>query len=381
MRKRIVVSGLLWAVLAVGCGKKEAAPAAGEVVAAPKPPEPKPDEPKPDEAKPDEAKPDEAKPDEAKPEEAKPDPSEDSYLVWSVVEGGYKTALVTADGETVKVRATRPQAMMFASDTLFGVEERAVTFREVGCDQFEQDQDGKNWKPGPKKSLPHLVLRGLDGKDAAKVERLVEPKSGYFTGEPDAEGSFVLVGEHFGRSQSLVGSWAERLLIVDCEGAFSCGAHGDQSCRFSDVGVGPEAGKRELAEVQTALESDTKTMFSEWKASNDEGFVETIKLDHFKLNANKGDWMVDYVYVADVPYVATDGNWSSYTQARTHTAKALPGLGLGELPAAVGRYLKQEAIEGHFGWSAVTASQVDRVVAAMGDAATLPAPKPAEPTK
>jgi hypothetical protein len=371
MRKRIVVSGLLWAALAVGCGKKEAAPAAAEVVAAPKPDEPKPDEPRPDEPRPDEPRPD----------EPRPARSGDSYLVWSTVEGGYKTALVTADGETIKVEATRPQAIMFASDTLFGVEERAVTFREVGCDQFEQDQDGKSWKPGPKKSLPHLVLRGLVGKDAGEVGRLVDAKSGYFVGEPNAEGEYLLVGEHFGRGQSLVGSWAERLLIVDCEGAFSCGAHGDQSCRFSDMGAGTDRGKPKLEEVQAALESETRTMFSEWNASNDEGFVENIKLDHFKLDANKGDWRVDYVYVADVPYVATDNNWSSYTQARSHKAKALPGLGLGELPAAVGGYLKQEAIEGPFGWSAVTPSEVDRVVAAMGDTATLPAAKPAEPPK
>ncbi|HRE88939.1 MAG TPA: hypothetical protein PK095_07315, partial [Myxococcota bacterium] len=80
-----------------------------------------------------------------------------AYLVWWQTARGEVTSWVVADGEGAKVETSRPQVMVFADDTLFGVETRYVPFTETNCEDFENERRTKSGK----KWLPYMVARGL----------------------------------------------------------------------------------------------------------------------------------------------------------------------------------------------------------------------------
>lgn len=298
----------------------------------------------------------------------------DTYLVWWASEGGYQTAWVSADGEGVRVEATRPQLVVFADETLFGVETRYVPFRETSCEDFES---GKKGKPGPRKWLPYLATRGLAGKHLDEVRELVSAKSDYSFEEPDADGVYNVVGEHWGRTISLVGGWRDLLMIIECEGAYGCGAHGDQGCGFVRGLLGPDAPAPSIEAVVKHLGAAPQQMLKDW-VGEDAGEELVPELDHFTLKAKDGQVLVDYVWVASVPYSGTDGSWSSYTQSRTHTGPPVEGLGLGNLPAVVSKALSKRGVEGHFGWSVVKPDMLEAARKAFEDTSTLPGDKPVD---
>lgn len=294
------------------------------------------------------------------------------YLVWSIQPGGVETVWLVPDGDGSTVEATRRQAMIFADDTLFGLDSERVAFRAVGCREHELSQDaGGEQQLGPKRHLPYLVARGLSGKRGGQTEALSEPRSAYFGPEQGPSTTAVLVGEHWGRTQSVVGSWRDAVLVVDCEGAYGCGAHGTRDCSFALKALGPEAPSPDTGTIAEAIAGDAKAMLAEWVGDD-----EAIRpgLDHYRLVADGGEILIDYVYVASVPYSGSDGSWSSYTQTRTHRARPVGGMGLGEAPTRIERYLADARVSGHFGWSVVKPERIAEARKAFLDQATLPTP-------
>ncbi|MCL4818942.1 MAG: hypothetical protein KJ067_07360 [Vicinamibacteria bacterium] len=294
------------------------------------------------------------------------------YLVWSIQPRGVETVWLVPDGGGSTVEATRRQAMIFADDTLFGLDWERIAFREVSCQEHERDRDvGGEQRLGPRRQLPYLVARGLAGKRGGQTEALSEPRSAYFGPEQGSGATAVLVGEHWGRTQSVVGSWRDAVLVVDCEGAYGCGAHGTRDCSFALEALGPEVPSPDTGSIAEALADDAKAMLAEWVG---EGEAIRPGLDHYKLVADDGKILIEYVYIASVPYSASDGSWSSYTQSRTHRAKPVGGTGLGEAPPRIERYLADAHVSGHFGWSVVKPEQIEQARKAFLDQATLPSP-------
>lgn len=294
-----------------------------------------------------------------------------TYLVWWRTEKGDVTSWVSADGEGVRIEATRPQLVVFADETLFGMESRYTAFTETNCEDFEngkKTQSGKRW-------LPHLVARGLAGQDAGKTHELTSPKSSYFFAEPTADGVYELVGEHWGRTPMVVGSWRGLVLVNDCEGAYGCGAHGDMSCGAKAVALGTDAPRVDLEQVAKHVAEPAKETLAGWEG--DEGEIEK-ELDHLRFKSKAGELEVDYFFVTSVPYAGSDGTWSSYSQSRTYSGKPVAPLGLEALPELVKKAMQKAGVDGYFGWSIIKPTHLEEARRAFDDPTTLPAPAPAD---
>lgn len=304
-----------------------------------------------------------------------------SYLVWLPTDEGYTTSWISADeAGAVKVVASRAQAALFAHGTLWGIEARYVPYREIDCWAYEAEEEGgPKAKPGPKKHLPWLAARGLAGPKAGEERELARKVSGYLFGEQPKDGVYTLVGEHWGRTAQLVGGAADVLLLTDCEGAFGCGAHGDWGCRFGVHRLDGEAVAMDLDGAAGALAAETKGMIADW-VKEAEGEEIEPEVRAVSLRANGGEPVIEYTYVADVAYSSTSGDWGSYTQSRRHVGKPVAALALAETPALVKAFLADKPKEASFGWSLVPEDATESMLAAFRDAATLPAPKPADET-
>jgi hypothetical protein len=352
MRLTLVIASLLFTA---ACGKKEPAPADGESGT-----------PKADTASIIDAS------------GPKPEPSREPaaidtsvYLVWSETERGPVTSWVSADADGIRIEASRPQVVVFADETLFGLELRFTAFTETSCEDFE---NGKKTRSG-KRWLPHLAARGLAGRDIDQVRELTRPRSGYVADDGAAEEPFEIVGEHWGRTHTVTGSWRDLVLVTECEGSYGCGAHGDTSCQAKAIELGPDAVSFDPEQVAKHVAADAKTTLTGWESDGD---VLEPTLDHVRLKSNNGEVEVDYVYTAGVPYSGTDGTWSSYSQSRTYTGKAVESLALGELPAVVKKALQKTSAAGHFGWSIVKPTSLEEARRAFDDPTTLPSPAPTD---
>lgn len=350
---------VLAALTLVACGKStppaEPAPAADtSATASPKPPaEDTPPTPSPDTAAP----------------KAEVDPN--TYLVWWQTDRGDVTSWVVADGEGVRIEASRPQITVFADETLFGLETRYVPFTETTCEDFE---NGKKTRAG-KRWLPYLVAKGLAGREVDQTRELTPPKSAYIIDEPPAEGVFELVGEHWGRTLKFVGSWRDLLLVTDCEGSYGCGAHGDVSCMARATKLGSDAPTIDVEKVAKHVAPLAAEFVKAWAGEDDELVPE---FDHFGIKSKGGEVVIDYVYTASVPYSGSDGSWSSYSQSRTFTAPPVEALDLGELPTVVKKALQKASVDSHFGWSIVKPSHLEAARRAFDDPSTLPEPAPSD---
>lgn len=294
-----------------------------------------------------------------------------TYLVWWQTDRGEVTSWVVADGEGIRIEASRPQITLFADETLFGLETRYVPFTETTCEDFEngrKTRGGKRW-------LPYLVAKGLAGRDIDQIRELTPPKSGYIADEPPADGVFELVGEHWGRTHKFIGSWRDLLLVTDCEGSYGCGAHGDVGCMAHAVKLGSDAPTLDVEQVAKHVDPLANEFIKAW-ASEDSELVP--EFDHFGLKSKDGAVVVDYVYTASVPYSGSDGSWSSYSQSRTFTSAPVEALNLGPLPVVVQKALQKAGVDGHFGWSIVKPSYIEPARRAFDDPTTLPGPAPAD---
>ena len=303
-------------------------------------------------------------------------PAGPSYIVWTSGAGGYEsTWLAPAAGDTREAVATRAQATVFAGDTLWGFEWSESRYREVSCEDHERDKPGE---PGPVLKLPYLELRGLAGVGAGERSDITSRSSDYMGG-PDAGGLYTMIGEHWGRTIELTGGAGSIIMVTDCQGGYGCGAHGDAGCVFIVQGLSGKAAAMDLNAATAALEPATREMIKEWRGDGDDSEVGEPTIQALSLRANDGDPLVDYLYVADVPYSGTAGEWGSYTQSRDHLAPAVPALGLPEVPAPVQAWLHGKGKETRFGWSVVPADAPATVLAAFRDPSTIPAKPSAEP--
>lgn len=305
----------------------------------------------------------------AAPPKAEVDPN--TYIVWWQTERGDVSSWVVADGEGVRIEASRPQVVVFADETLFGIETRYVPFSETNCEDFEngrKTRSGKRW-------LPYLVARGLAGRDADQTRELTPPKSGYIADEPPADGVYELVGEHWGRTLKFIGSWRDLLLVTDCEGSYGCGAHGDVNCTARATRLGSDAPTIDVEKVAKHVDPLATELLKAWAGEDSELVPE---FDHFAIKSKDGAVVIDYVYTASVPYAGSDGSWSSYSQSRTFTGPPVEALDLGELPVVVKKALQKAGVDGPFGWSIVKPSYLDAARRAFDDPSTLPGPAPAD---
>lgn len=302
-----------------------------------------------------------------------------AYLVWLPTGEGYETTWIAPDDAGgIKVVGRRAQATLFAGGALWGVETRWLPLREVPCEDFDrQEEGGPAARPGPKKHVPWLAARALAGDKAGTDLTLTSKVPSQLFGEPEKDGAITMIGEHWGRTVQLAGGAADVLLVTDCDGAYQCGAHGDHGCGF---GARDFAGKDvtiDLGAARNTLAPDTKAMIADW-VKESEGEVNEPDIRAVYLIGNGGEPRAAYVYVADVAYAATSGDWGSYTQSRNHLGKVLPELGLAETPALVKAFLADKPRESTFGWSAVPADAAAGILEAFRDDATLPAPRPAD---
>lgn len=385
------LSTLVFVVSSAACGKKGPDPVAAD--AGTVAPTPDVDGPRPDTNEP--AKADAGSPATTAPAadttEARPDAGEaevdagaaptvdpdGAWLVWLRGPDGYATAWVTPGEGGFAVVATRAEAAVVGDGTLWGVQWEYNPFRELSCEDFEAQSEGKKVKPklGPKKFLPSVVAKGLAGTHAGELRRVFSKNGGY-AGEAPADGApWVMVGEHWGRTIELVGGSDDALWAIDCEGGFGCGAHGDTSCSFGSFGL---SGKTPVISREAALSEraeDVKALVEEVK-DDEELAGAKPSLDAVSLLAGGGALEVEYRYVWGVSYAATDGSWSSYTASRVRTGPPTRALGLGEVPAPVKAFLADKAKDLRVGWSTVPTEGREALLAAFKDGGTLGAPKP-----
>ncbi len=290
------------------------------------------------------------------------------YLVWTSGEDGDETVWLApgAQGEH-EALARRPQVVAFAEGTLWGLEEPKVTFRAVTCQDFNDDVLDR---PGPPATLPYLAARGLAGARKGAVAEVTSPKSQYFDGEADAKGVYRLIGEHWGRKASVAGGWPGVLMAVDCEGAYSCGAHGDHGCRFATHRFGAEAGADPMPAVTEALAGDTEALLKTWKRES-EGEVEEAAVKAVYQRVRGGRPTIEYVLVADTSYAAGTGDWGSYTQTRSHFGPAVAALGMPAVPEAVAKQVARLPERATFGWSVVPPGAAAEVRAAFEEVASV----------
>lgn len=305
----------------------------------------------------------------------------ETYLVWLPAGEGYETSWITSDGKGgVEVVARRAQAALFAGGTLWGVETRYVPHREIDCWEYEaQEEGGPKARPGPKKHVPWLAIKGLAGTGAGQEREATDKVSGQLFGVQPKDGVYTMIGEHWGRSPQLAGSAADVLLVADCDGGFGCGAHGEWGCKFSAVGLGGQEVTIDLEAAGRVLAPETKPLIAEWQKESADDLIEP-DVRAVSLLSNGGEPVAEYLYVADVAYASTSGDWGSYTQSRKHVGKVVPELGLAATPALVKAFLADKPKDARFGWSLVPADAAAGLLVAFEDASTLPAPKPADET-
>ncbi len=290
------------------------------------------------------------------------------YLVWTSGEDGDETVWLAPGGQGEhEALARRPQIVAFAEGTLWGLEEPKVTFRAITCQDFNDDVLDR---PGPPATLPYLAARGLAGARKGAVAEVTSPKSQYFDGEADAKGVHRLVGEHWGRKASVAGGWPGVLMAVDCEGAYSCGAHGDHGCRFAMHRFGAAAGADPMPAVTEALAGDTEALLTSWKRES-EGEVEEAAVKAVYQRVRGGRPTIEYVLVADTSYAAGTGDWGSYTQTRSHFGPAVAALGMPEVPEAVAKQVARLPERATFGWSVVPAGAATDTRAAFEETASV----------
>lgn len=382
---RHLPSPLIAFLVLMACGKKEPTPSPAPISSPPAsaqpdtapsaPPDTAPSAP-PDAAQ---SAPPDAAP--SAPADASAPADESSYLVWLPTGEGYETAWIAPDeAGGFKVIGRRAQATLFADGTLWGIEARYVPYREVDCWAYEAEEEGgPKARSGPKKHVPWLAARGLAGLKAGEERELARKVSAYLFGEQPKDGVYTLIGEHWGRTVQLVGGAADALLVMDCEGAYGCGAHGEWGCNFGALRFDGAAVPMDLDAAARALAAETQEMIAAW-AKEAEGEAIGPDVRAVSLRANGGEPVIEYMYVADVAYSSTSGDWGSYTQSRKHVGKPVPALGLTETPALVKAFLANEPKEASFGWSLVPKDAAESMLAAFRDAETLPAPKPADET-
>ncbi len=305
----------------------------------------------------------------------------DGYLVWfQGGEKGHETHWLGRDAVgAYSALATRPQAALVAAGTLWLVEPRHVPYRETSCEVLEMEEDAQvKPAPGPRRHLEYLVARAVSGPRAGDMVELTKPRSAYFDDTPDSAGVYGMIGEHYGRSHELDGAADGLIFGTSCEGAYSCGAHGDYACDFFVHAFGDPERRFDLAAIQKSLTAETQAVFAAWEKEA-EGEYSEPGLEAIAMLAGKGNPAIRHRFVMEVSYVASGGDWGSYTQSRDVVAPPTPIHGLSDVPPPVREFLAARGVEGAFGWSAVTDGAAS-ALAAFKDTSTLPAPRPADET-
>lgn len=306
----------------------------------------------------------------------------EQYVVWTSAEGGYRSAWIAARADGAEVLATRDEAVLFDGVQLLAVQPRYTPFREVGCEYvLEEVPEGTAVKLGPTRYYPYMIVKPLG---AAGAEReLVAAYDGRM-GNAAADGKPATYwGEHWGRSIQLAGGFGSRLFLVECDGGYGCGAHGEQGCSFVQVNLTKaDAAALDLTGAANALAERVKPELDKWIAGSDEEVTaDSISLDAVWALNDAGALKVDYVFVAGVSYAATQGDWGSYTQSLTYKAEPVPALGFPEVPAAVRDYLAKQPAGVAVGWSVIPATTaLEAQLAAFKDPSTLAPPKPVDET-
>jgi len=305
------------------------------------------------------------------------------YLVWTRSDKGYTTSWLGADGA---VLATRDEVVLFDGGDLWALQGRYSEFREVACEfvDTELPPPGGKVPLGPKRSYPYLVARALGSELPERT--LLKAYAGDGDGAKDGTPP-TYVGEHWGRSFSFVGGENGRLFMTECDGGYSCGAHGESGCSFIPVSFGDNLPGLDLAATDKALPDLRKAVEAGW-VDGDEVSSEGITLEGIYFDQRNGELAIGYQYVAGTSYAATDGTWSSYSQARTKRAPPHKSLGLNPLPTAVSSYLKASSPSAQpdnepraFGWSSLPASDKRAaLLSAFKDPATVAPPAPKDET-
>jgi tetratricopeptide (TPR) repeat protein len=309
-------------------------------------------------------------------------PSRDGreFLVWTEGKDGPQTVWLRASGEgRPEVVMTRKQAAGIYDGSLWGFEQVYLPFRETSCEDYNRLEDKA--VPNRLRYLPNMRARALAGPQSGNFATMTAGTSAYFDdskiGEP-----LGMVGEYYGRTIELVGGNPDRVMIVDCEGGFGCGVHGSHDCEFKDIPLVRDVVPLDLALAEKAIAPDAKASLEAWTKEPDSSDMGTPKLTAVQLLGNGGDPTVSYMFVGDVPYAATRGDWGSYTASLTYIGKPVAELRLGEIPDLVKGYLAGLPPETRFGWSMLPvdapAGLVEELKKAFSDASTLPSPAPAE---
>jgi len=311
------------------------------------------------------------------PEPAPAVPTGPAYVVWIATANGHESTWIAPQEGGYAAVATQPQISVFADETLWGVERPLTSYREISCDEFENETDDMPAKPsGPVHVVEHLAIRGLAGAEVGKARPMVERLPDYFQKDPDAKGVYTIIGELWGRQLSVDGGAGDLMLIVDCASAFSCGAHGDATCQFVPFTFGDTTVKPNLPAATQALSGAVKGLVKSWTAEAEGEELGAPTVEAVSMRFANGVPAAEYLFVADVSYVATDGDWSSYTQSRNYKAPIIPELALPEVPAEVVAWLAGQTVTTSYGWSAVPVDADSAILAAFKDAATVPAPRP-----
>jgi tetratricopeptide (TPR) repeat protein len=285
---------------------------------------------------------------------------------------------VGADGKPRAV-ATRKQAVGRYGNTLWGLEITHRPFRETSCEDY--DRQGEKAKPSRVGHLPVMRARGLAGEKRGEFLPIGRQGSPYFAA-PQDEGDLSNIGEFWGRSLSLAGAHPGGVFVEDCQGAYSCGAHGDRACEFVAMNLATDAKVGDLEGAQKAIAEEAKAKVESWKAGTDMDEAAKPAVKAVRLIGNAGAPEADYVFVGETSYAGTQGDWSSYTASFDFRARIVPELGVSEVPAAVKDFLATQPSAARFGWTVIPAdapaAYVDELLAAFKDSSTLPAPAPAD---
>ncbi len=272
----------------------------------------------------------------------------DGYLVWfQGGEKGHETHWLGRDAVgAYSALATRPQAALVAAGTLWLVEPRHVPYRETSCEVLEMEEDAQvKPAPGPRRHLEYLVARAVSGPRADDVVELTKPRSAYFDDTPDSAGVYGMIGEHYGRSHELDGAADGLIFGTSCEGAYSCGAHGDYACDFFVHAFGDPERRFDLAAIQKSLTAETQAVFAAWEKEA-EGEYSEPGLEAIAMLAGKGNPAIRHRFVMEVSYVASGGDWGSYTQSRDVVAPPTPIHGLSDVLHRSGSSSPREASRG-----------------------------------
>lgn len=343
-------------------GKKDPAPAQ------PKPTEPPPVEPKPAEPAPSEAKPDEPAA-----------PTGGPWLVWSDAKDGYATSWVNAEGDVV---ATRPEAVAVIDGTLWAVQWRYVPYNEVDCAVLEAkspDVAASQAKAGATKYVEYIVAKGLAGKMAGVEKELVKAAIPSVSGERPAQGAWRIVGEHYGRTISLVGNGGRGVWFSECDSGYACGAHGAVECRFHAADPATGASVLNLADLKDAvaeLRKGTAKDVVEGADIDEQPNDADLGLAEVVLGVSRGMLSATYRFQYDVPYASSDGSWSSYTRTVVREGPPVEGLGVAAVPGVLAA---RQAVFGRakvYGFSEVPSDMAATFLTAFQDTATLAGAKP-----